>query len=344
MVLDLAFIGCGYIAKRHVKNLLLEQRVNLKCFCDINYERALLFSKEFGGKPYKYYQEMLEKESLDGVFICTPPSIRIKPIRKCAEREINIFLEKPLALTCQEGKEIIDIVRKKKIILQVGFVYRFQDVTQQLKKSLENGELGRVSLIAGRFWSGVPGPEWWRDSLKSGGQLIDMSSHIFDLINYLFGPPSKVCGISSKGIHNNDYSFKVDDANVTIFKIHEDICGCVTNTCNSPYRELNYVDLQIVGSKGSAILKPRNSELEIFKLPDKIVNEIFICESPIIRTYQHEKNVGYVNEIMHFISCIINKTDSCVTSEMAFKTVCITFAIQESIRTGYWIKVDYNKY
>lgn len=95
MPVRVAFIGSGGIARLHMDILSRMEDVQLACFCDVDGQKAWAAAVEYGGKAYTDYQEMLEKEDLQAVYICLPPFAHSTQELDAAEKGIALFIESP---------------------------------------------------------------------------------------------------------------------------------------------------------------------------------------------------------------------------------------------------------
>lgn len=133
MTVRVGFIGTGNIASTHTKNISKLKNAKLAAFADIDRTRAQKYAALYGGTAYTDYDQMLDKEELSAVFICTPHFVRLEPIKAAAERRIALFCEKPPAFDLESAKEITDIINKTGIINSVGFMYRWAEITNKVK-------------------------------------------------------------------------------------------------------------------------------------------------------------------------------------------------------------------
>ena len=114
-MLKIGFIGVGGIAGRHISSLKQLGRSEFVAFCDIAEEKAKKAASENGGKVYTDFNEMLDKETLDAVFICTPPFVRAEPISAVSAKGVAIFSEKPPAFDAGQGKTGVEAIKKAKL-------------------------------------------------------------------------------------------------------------------------------------------------------------------------------------------------------------------------------------
>jgi len=197
---NLGIIGLGYIGTVHLKHSLRLASANLLAVADIS-KKALAEAKKMGIKhTYSDYQELLKDTRIDAVIIALPTHLHKSCALHSAEAGKDILLEKPLARTPSEGKEIIDSAEKNGSKLMVGYPYRFNPSFRSLKKQLQDGVLGEVQTATatlvgtGPFthraeaYAPRPVPSWWfNKELTGGGALIDLGSHAINLLRWYLG-------------------------------------------------------------------------------------------------------------------------------------------------------------
>lgn len=158
------------------------------------------------------HHKMLDEIELDFVLICTPTGTHADCALQAAEKGVHMFMEKPLAVTPQDGERILSTLEGKNLVNQIGYVLRFSDIFLDIRKILQSGLLGDVIS----FKAEVRGPTilrevkqgWRAKKNQGGGCLHDFASHAVDLCCYLFGAPNQIAGSTFQHI----YSSSVDDA------------------------------------------------------------------------------------------------------------------------------------
>src|SRR5437870_941271 len=142
----IAVIGIGGWGKNHVR--VLNELDALAAVCDANRERMQLYSKKYRVPGYESVDSMVKKEKLDGVTICTPASTHFAIASKVLAEGLNTFVEKPMTTTSKDGESLIEVAKKARRVLTVGFIERFNP---PISRSEERRVGKRVSL------GGLPG-------------------------------------------------------------------------------------------------------------------------------------------------------------------------------------------
>ena len=136
---------------------------------------------------------MFDKEDLDAGYICTPPFAHGDQELAACERQIPIFVEKPIATQMETADQINRAIQENGIIASVGYPWRYQDNADHAR-SVSAGQ--KIVGALGYWMGGMPGVAWWRVREQSGGQHVEQTTHIFDLCRYLVDSDS-YCGTCS---------------------------------------------------------------------------------------------------------------------------------------------------
>ncbi len=200
--LRIGIIGTGGIAHSHMRAYMRRietlHDIEVVAGCDLIPGRAEAFFKEFGVEGvrcYESHEEMLEKEKLDGVSVCTYNRQHAAPTICALKHGVNVILEKPFAVTLEECVEMMRAEKESGKILSVGFQPRFDRNMQQIKKIVESGELGEVYYIqtGGGRRRGIPAYDhkttFIEDETAGVGALGDIGCYSLDMVLNAIGYP-----------------------------------------------------------------------------------------------------------------------------------------------------------
>ena len=185
-------VGCGGIAQVHGAVLQELPGVELAACADIRPERAQAFAETFGGVPYPSLEEMLEKERLDCLHICTPHYLHTPMAKLAAERGIHVFTEKPPVMNRAQWEEF-QALEQAPVRVGVCFQNRYNQSVHLLKEVLASGEAGKVlgarAFVTWHREAPYYTESGWRGSLETegGGVLINQSIHTLDLLVQFLG-------------------------------------------------------------------------------------------------------------------------------------------------------------
>lgn len=155
------------------------------------------FAEKYGIEAADDVDALLADESIDGLLLATPHTVRVRLIEQAAKAGKHVFVEKPLALTSDEARRCVDAAAQADVILQVGHNKRRQAGNRLAHQRLADGELGELQMIETNIsgpLSFKPNlPEWrqTREECPAGG-MTAMGVHMLDTILYLGGPVSQV--------------------------------------------------------------------------------------------------------------------------------------------------------
>jgi predicted dehydrogenase len=233
----LGFVGTGGIARSHLKRLAELEGVRIGAVCDVVEERARATAESYGGTIYTDYRPMLEREKLDGLYICVPPAAHGPrddgtPSAEilAAERGVHLFVEKPVCLELEIGVQIRDAIERAGVLSSVGYGMRYQPAAEAMRRFCAGRTVG---MVACDRWGGVPGDasHWWRQMAISGGQLHEMATHQLDLIRMLAGEITEVHKREARMVNQDLENFTVPDSEVVSFQLAGGGIGVITTCC-----------------------------------------------------------------------------------------------------------------
>jgi predicted dehydrogenase len=195
------------MGKIHLRNCLYLKGARLVAVSDVS-AKSLRVAKSLGIKSvYSDFNRLLDDSRIDAVIISLPTFLHAPAAIEASECGKHIFVEKPLARNVSEAQNVVSTARKQGVELMVGHPFRFMPQFMNLKKSMDDGLLGGVqiakaSIISngpffsrGEYHRPRPVPSWWFDQkLTGGGALIDLGSHLVDLLTWYFGDVASIRG------------------------------------------------------------------------------------------------------------------------------------------------------
>ncbi|MBE7026478.1 MAG: Gfo/Idh/MocA family oxidoreductase [Ruminococcaceae bacterium] len=193
--MKIAVIGCGTIAnKRHIPSYLQNDKVEIKYFCDIILERAQKAVEDYGcGTAVADYKEVLADKEIEAISVCTPNHMHSVITIDALKAGKNVLCEKPAARTYAEALEMQKAQHETGKVLNIGVVNRFNAGIRQIKKLIDEGELGEVYqvYVSFRAHRSIPGlgGDFTNIAVAGGGVTIDWGVHFFDIVMYCCGDP-----------------------------------------------------------------------------------------------------------------------------------------------------------
>ena len=174
-MIRVGLLGTGRIGSLHAENIASHRESTLSAVSDINDDIANKLAAQYGA-IVKSADEIISDPNIDAVLIATSTVTHSDFIEKAAAAGKAILCEKPVDLSLIRAKECLDKVSAAKKPIMVGFNRRFDPNFAQLKKSLNNGEIGKCELLTITSFDPAPPPISYIKT--SGGLYRDMMIHI----------------------------------------------------------------------------------------------------------------------------------------------------------------------
>lgn len=194
--LRIGIIGAGGIAQsRHIPVLLrLADSASITAVCDVNGETAKLAAEKFGiSNAFTDYKDLFSET--DAVVICTPNKFHAEITVAALEAGLHVLCEKPMGMTGEECRKMIDARDRSGRVLAIAYHYRFMKEAQAAKKLIIENEIGLPFVARARAMRRRKVPGWGgftNKELQGGGSLIDYGCHLLDLSLWLLGNPEEI--------------------------------------------------------------------------------------------------------------------------------------------------------
>jgi predicted dehydrogenase len=228
MTIRVGFVGAGGIASRHIGNLVGFGDVRIVAASDPVRDRAEAAAARTNAKAYDDHRTMLEREELDAVYICTPPFAHGAPELACVERKLPFFVEKPIATDLETADEIARGVDQSGVVTGVGYHWRYLDITEQAQ---ELSAANPPRLVTGYWLDFTPPPAWWTREAYSGGQMVEQTTHIFDLARLLVGEVEEVYAAAGRTQRADYPECDIFEASTATLRFATGAVGSISSTC-----------------------------------------------------------------------------------------------------------------
>ncbi len=336
--INVGIIGIGRMGITHFSIINSHPNVGIKAVADTSSLILSIMKKYITGlNVYDDYNKLFENEILDAVIICTPPNLHFPIVKKAGEKGVHVFCEKPFTTDKKKASELTRLFEQNKLINQVGYVNRFNDIFRTVKQYLDKGIIGKVVLFKSEMYSRTitksDESKTWRDSReKGGGAVIDMAAHAIDLVNFLIGKPDKVTGSSLTSI----FSKNVEDAVNATFLYKNGISGTINvNWSDESYRKPTN-KIEILGSKGKILADQHGIKIFLKKnSPDNNLHEgwnaLYITDvfKPVPF---YVRGNEFTAQLYHFIDCITGKEK---LNKCTFSNATDTLEVIDAIYNDY---------
>jgi len=251
-----ALIGCGAVASAHAKAISSLPEAELVAVAGRSSDRLRAFAETWGGlDAYLDYEELLRREDIDAVGICTPSGLHGDIALRVAEAGKHALVEKPIDIRLDKADAMIGAFRSRGLKLGIISQHRFDPDVVRLKELLEVGALGRPVLAsASVHWyrnQAYYDSSDWRGTRAGdgGGVLINQSIHTVDLLQHLMGTVAEVTAHAATMTHR----METEDTATAVLRFASGALG--TFSCTTSAYPGYASRIEIVGSAGSAVLE-----------------------------------------------------------------------------------------
>lgn len=312
--IKLGIIGAGRMGITHYSIINSHPDVEIESVADPSALILTMMSKYLPVKTYKDYNDLLEESNVDAILVCTPPNLHFPIVKKAAEKGIHVFVEKPFTTKYNEASELARLYSGTKLVNQVGYVNRFNDVFVKVKELLDAGLIGKIIRFKSEMFSCTitnndEGSGWRATRESGGGAVFEMASHAIDLVNFLIGKPDKITGSSL----NQIYSKNVEDIASTSMLYKNGISGTLyVNWSDTSYRKPTN-KMEIFGL-GGRILADQHSLKIFLNQPNEQFNmrqgwnTLYITD--IFKPVPfYVRGNEFTRQLYHFVDCIQGKSD-----------------------------------
>ncbi len=340
-----AIVGTGSIAENHAKAIAAVDGAKLRAVYNRNPTKARSFAARFPTEVEDELPALLRRKDIDVVCITTPTGAHADIAMPAFHAGKNVLCEKPLEINVQRTDQMIEAARKNNRILACVFQSRFGKGAQTVKKAVEAGRFGQLTLcnVQTRWWrtqeyyeEGV-----WRGTwdLDGGGALMNQGIHGVDLLQWLVGLPDSVHAFAATLAHNG---IETEDTLLANLKYASGALGSI-ECATSAYPGFARI-IEISGSRGSAFLK--DDTLTTWEFADELPGDEDIrnaetdtqfksgaSDPKAITTYGHQKHVE------DLVQAIRDNAPVAIPGTEGRNAVALIEAIYRSTRSGQIEKV-----
>lgn len=338
----IAIVGSGLIGRVHAKAISKIDNVKLVAVSSRSQSSAAALATDFGCNYYTDYRRMFEKERVDLVSVCTPSGTRIDVCDAAVSNGINILVEKPLDITAERCRTIIEMCESAGVKLGTVFQMRFQPAFQRVREAVLAGKFGRLILGNAKTicyrsqeyydqggWRGT----WEQDG---GGALMNQGIHTVDVLRWIMGDVNAVSAYAAHLTHD----IEVEDTVSASVKFANGAFGSIQAT-TSVGRGIDK-QIEIYGEKGTVIIDGANittwdfeEETDFDPSKEKKKELVSSARSPVI-----EDVWGHQQQITDMVNAIRSNAEPVITGEDGLRATQIVEAIYRSAKTGKQIVID----
>jgi len=354
--LKCAVVGVGKVTDLHVNALVNLKESHFTAVCGRSRDKTENYAARYGVKAYTNVAEMVSKEKIDVVIICTPHPNHRKPAIAALEAGASVLIEKPLASSLEDCDAMIET--SKRCGKQIGVVCqrRWYPPAMRVKEAIDAGQIGNavfgtVNMLGWRDRSYYESDPWrgtWKG--EGGGVLVNQAPHQLDMLQWFMGEIDELYGQWSN--LNHPY-IEVEDTANAILKFKS---GAVANILVSNAQKPGvFGKVHVHGENGasvgvqtdggamfvagiSSILEPPVNDLWTVPGQEQMLHEWVQEDSEFFNSLPNQMDYFHERNIEDFLQAILKGKEPLITGEEGRVTVEIFTAIYRSTRDGLPVK------
>lgn len=335
--LKVSVVGTGWVSGEHMAAYKANPYTELVAVCGRTRESAENKLKEYGysAKIYTDLEDMLEKEDVDILSICTPNNLHPEETIMAAEHKKHVLIEKPVALNEEDLNRMIEAVDRNRVKTLVSFVLHWNPLLITINRLLQDDAIGEIYYGEVDYFHGI-GP-WYKQykwNVKrdvGGSSLLSAGCHAVDALLWFMGRrPVEVFSYTTRSSNPDFKEYEYDPTSVTLIKFDNGSIGKVASSldCKTPY----IFNVELFGSKGTI----RNNQIFSHKFPGQTNYATIPTILPDSGDVRHHPFEGEVN---HFVDCILNDKKPFPDLKDAAITHRVIFASDLSAKVGKPIRI-----
>ena len=340
-------IGTGSIAKVHAAAVTSLKNARLTACYDLSGERSDAFASEYGIKSYHDIDSFLADPDVDIVTVTTPSGAHLEPaLAAIKARKKAVIIEKPIEITTERCDQLINAAKDNGVMLSCVFQSRFHDAPRLVRKAIDEGRFGRITLIDAQikwfrtqaYYDDISWHGTWK--MDGGGALMNQGIHAIDLLRWFGGD---VVDVSSRTATLAHERIEVEDTAGAVIEFKSGAVGIIEGTTAAYPGFLKRVE--ICGTDGSVILEEESLKFWHFRNETEEDEEIRKKYADFTSTgggASDPKAIGFHGHALAFrntIEALESGKEPEITGEEAKKAIALIEAIYRSSREGGWAEL-----
>lgn len=327
-MIRIAVVGVGSMGKNHVRVYSEIPDVELVAIAEPNQPLAEKVGKLYHVPYFTDYCEMIDRVKPDAVSIVVPSGLHYRIAKDILKFGIHTFIEKPIANTVEEAEDLLLTARNLNLKLMVGHIERWNPAIIELKRRLDNGELGRIFQVHTRRLSPFP------TRIQDVDVIMDLAPHDLDVMRFLLGNEIKrVHAESDRILHET-----MDDLFAGFLRFDNNVLGLLEINWLTPtkIRELN-----ITGELGLFQVNYLTQDLYFYENAEangeswSTLSLIRGVSEGTVVKYPIKKKEPLKVELENFVALVEGTNPYCENGLDAKIAIELVMSLKESIRSGY---------
>lgn len=329
-----AVIGAGLLGTRHARVFAEQPESRLVAVVDVNQERAQSLATRYGATAYTDFHALLADDQLDAVAIATPDFLHREPVAAAIEAGKHVFVEKPLATTLPDVRELVQRANAAKTVTMVNYSQRFLTDYAWIKGAIDRGEIGQPRMVTSLKFDTIYVPTGMLSWATQTSPFFFMSSHDLDLTHWFLGvDPVSVFAQETRGVLDAKGVSVHDGVNVLI-----NFGGNISTNFHASwihpdtYPAIADGYMQIIGSEGVITYQNRTRKIEFY---NKRGGQEIQFNGPATATEVNGKLVGaFTDSVRHFLDCIQQQREPLTAPRRILPTAEVQLAVGTALERG----------
>ncbi len=321
--LKAAVIGVGAMGRNHCRVYNELNNVELAGVCDLDKRLSKNTGRDFKAKSYTDFNKMLSDSKPDLVSVAVPTQNHREVALACIEAGAAVLVEKPVADSVENAGAIIKAASDAEVKLMVGHIERFNPAVQELKRRVQERELGRIFTVHATRVGPFP------HRIRDVGVVIDLAVHDIDVMRYITESEVKrVYAETEKRIHTS-----CEDMLSGLLKFNNGVVGVLDVNWLTPEK---IRELKVTGEKGMFHVDYISQELLFYENRDANGKEynyqdilMGVTEGDITQV-RIQKKEPLKAELESFAECVMKDQEPGVTGEDGLRSLEIALSIAEA--------------
>lgn len=311
---NVGVIGVGAMGYNHARVYYKLENANLVAVSDVSEKTLNKVCKKYDTHGYKDYEELLKDPEIEVVSVCVPTTFHHGIVMEAIKHGKHVLVEKPIAFTLDEAKEMIKAAKENDVILATGHVERFNPAVQKAKELIENDVIGDIVSASAKRVGPFP------PRIQDVGVTIDLAIHDLDVMYYLFDEDvTQVYGTMGSILDKCDFE---DHAEIMV-NFENEATGILEVNWLTPYKRRQ---IEVTGTDGIISVDYIEQSIDVY---GKFAQDIQI---------KHEEPLK--EELKSFLESVVNKEKPVISGEDGLNALKMVIAATRSSKAHKPISFD----
>jgi len=311
---NVGVIGVGAMGHNHVRVYSRLKNANLMAVSDLMKGTLAEVSKKYQTVGFVDYDNILKMPEIEAVSVCVPTTYHHEVVMEAIEQGKHVLVEKPIAFTLDEARDMIRSAKREGVKLATGHVERFNPAVLEAKKLIREGLIGEIVSVSAKRVGPFP------PRIKDVGVTIDLAIHEVDVMAYLLdSPASKVYAHVGSRLEKCEFE---DHAEI-MMEFYNGASGVLEVNWLTPYKKRK---LEVTGTDGIISLDYIDQDVELFGKNARKV-----------RVPHHEP---LMEELSSFLNSVIDDEKPKITGEDGMHALKVVLAAMESAKGKFPVDLE----